>query len=80
MDGLIESDTALEYLGMPKGSRFRDGSVSRLDLQVVHHLQQKLLNEGFHPLLLWIRTGSPSPADGQDLAVPRAATSFRLDI
>ncbi|SPC61701.1 uncharacterized protein UHOD_06431 [Ustilago sp. UG-2017b] len=26
VDGLIESDTALEYLGMPKGSRFPDGS------------------------------------------------------
>lgn len=28
IDGLIESETALEYLGMPKGSRFPDGSVS----------------------------------------------------
>ena len=28
VDGLIESDTALEYLGMPQGSRFPDGSVS----------------------------------------------------
>lgn len=27
VDGLIESDTALEYLGMPKASRFPDGSV-----------------------------------------------------
>lgn len=27
VDGLIESDTALEYLGMPKGSRFGDGQV-----------------------------------------------------
>ncbi|KAJ1019183.1 hypothetical protein NDA18_006329 [Ustilago nuda] len=26
VDGLIESDTALEYLGMPKASRFPDGS------------------------------------------------------
>ncbi|SPO27809.1 uncharacterized protein UTRI_04952 [Ustilago trichophora] len=27
VDGLIESDTALEFFGMPKGSRFPDGSV-----------------------------------------------------
>ncbi|SPO47396.1 uncharacterized protein PSANT_05084 [Moesziomyces antarcticus] len=26
VDGLIESDTALDFLGMPKGSRFPDGS------------------------------------------------------
>lgn len=29
VDGLIESDTALDFLGMPKGSRFPDGSVRR---------------------------------------------------
>lgn len=28
VDGLIESDTALKYLGMPNGSRFPNGSVS----------------------------------------------------
>ncbi|PWZ02451.1 NAD(P)-binding protein [Testicularia cyperi] len=28
VDGLIESDTALEYLGLPKGSRFPNGAVS----------------------------------------------------
>ncbi|EST08936.1 Short-chain dehydrogenase/reductase SDR [Kalmanozyma brasiliensis GHG001] len=27
VDGLIESETALEFLGMPKGSRFKDGTV-----------------------------------------------------
>lgn len=38
VDGLIESDTALEYLGMPKGSRFRDGSVSAATS--IHHCDQ----------------------------------------
>ncbi|SYW79759.1 uncharacterized protein UBRO2_03178 [Ustilago bromivora] len=29
VDGLFESDTVLEYLGMPKGSRFPDGSMAK---------------------------------------------------
>lgn len=47
VDGLIESDTALEFLGMPKGSRFPDGSVRLLSIPQTRSLRL-LLTASFY--------------------------------